>query len=76
MTQKIKVSDFEISNSKKLTVIAGLNVLENDELTFKVADELKAIVESKGNPLFLKHLLIRQIDRLLIHIEDLDLMKA
>ena len=54
MTQKIKVSDFEISNSKKLTVIAGLNVLENDELTFKVADELKAIVESKGNPFIFK----------------------
>jgi 2-dehydro-3-deoxyphosphooctonate aldolase (KDO 8-P synthase) len=54
MTQKIKVSDFEISNSKKLTVIAGLNVLENDELTFKVANELKAIVESKGNPFIFK----------------------
>ena len=54
MTQEIKVSDFEISNSKKLTVIAGLNVLENDELTFKVADKLKAIVESKGNPFIFK----------------------
>jgi 2-dehydro-3-deoxyphosphooctonate aldolase (KDO 8-P synthase) len=54
MTQKIKVSNFEISNSNKLTIIAGLNVLENDELTFKVANELKAIVESKGNPFIFK----------------------
>ena len=54
MTQKIKVSNFEISNSNKLTITAGLNVLENDELTFKVANELKAIVESKGNPFIFK----------------------
>ena len=43
MSENVKISNIEISNSKKLTVIAGLNVLENDELTFEVANKLKNV---------------------------------
>ena len=49
MSENVKISNIEISNSKKLTVIAGLNVLENDELAFEVANKLKNVTESKGN---------------------------
>ncbi len=54
MSENVKVSNIEISNSKKLTVIAGLNVLENDELTFEVANKLKNVTESKGNSFIFK----------------------
>ena len=54
MSENVKISNIEISNSKKLTVIAGLNVLENDELTFEVANKLKNVTESKGNSFIFK----------------------
>ena len=43
MTDLIKIAKTEISNSNKLCIIAGLNVLEDDQLTFKVAERLKKI---------------------------------
>ena len=54
MSENVKISNIEISNSKKLTVIAGLNVLENDELTFEVANKLKNVTKSKGNSFIFK----------------------
>ena len=41
MSDLVKISKTEISNSNKLCVIAGLNVFEDDQLTFKVAERLK-----------------------------------
>ena len=38
---KIELSNFEVSNSSTLVVIAGLNVLETEEQAFKVANTLK-----------------------------------
>ena len=43
MSDLVKIAKTEISNSNKLCVIAGLNVLEDDQLTFKVAERLKKI---------------------------------
>ncbi len=54
MTKSIKLSNIEISNSKKLSLIAGLNVLEDDQQTFEVAEKLKNIIESQGNAFIFK----------------------
>ena len=35
---KIELSNFEVSNSSKLAVIAGLNVLETEEQAIEVAN--------------------------------------
>ena len=54
MTKSVKLSNIEISNSKKLSVIAGLNVLEDDQQTFEVAEKLKNIIEPQGNTFIFK----------------------
>ena len=45
MSDLVKIAKTEISNSNKLCVIAGLNVLEDDQLTFEVAERLKKITD-------------------------------
>ena len=54
MSDLVKISKTEISNSNKLCVIAGLNVLEDDQLTFNVAERLKKISEAQGNSFIFK----------------------
>ena len=54
MSDLVKIAKTEISNSNKLCVIAGLNVLEDDQLTFKVAERLKKITEAQGNSFIFK----------------------
>ena len=51
---KIELSNFEVSNSSKLAVIAGLNVLETEEQAIEVANTLKKITTEFGNPLIFK----------------------
>ena len=51
---KIELSNFEVSNSSKLTVIAGLNVLETEEQAIEVANTLKKVTTDFGNPLIFK----------------------
>ena len=51
---KIELSNFEVSNSSKLAVIAGLNVLETEEQAFEVANTLKKVTSKIGNPLIFK----------------------
>ena len=51
---KIELSNFEVSNSSKLTVIAGLNVLETEEQAIEVANTLKKVTSELGNPLVFK----------------------
>ena len=53
MTDLIEIAETKISNSNKLTIIAGLNVLEDDQQTVEVAEKLK-IIESQGNPFIFK----------------------
>ena len=48
MSDLVKIAKTEISNSNQLCVIAGLNVLEDDQLTFKVAEKLKNTGVWKG----------------------------
>jgi len=64
MTNLVKIAKTEISNSNKLCVIAGLNVLEDDRLTFEVAEKLKKLPKLKGILLYLKLLLIKPIAHL------------
>jgi|TARA_B110000305_G_C19373658_1_gene605805 2-dehydro-3-deoxyphosphooctonate aldolase (KDO 8-P synthase) len=54
MTKSINISNYRISNSDKLTVIAGLNILESEEQTLEVAAELKKIVSKTDNPFIFK----------------------
>ena len=54
MTDLIEIASTKISNSKKLIIIAGLNVLEDDQQTFEVAEKLKKITESQGNSFIFK----------------------
>jgi len=54
MTKSINISNHRISNSDKLTVIAGLNILESEEQTLEVAAELKKIVSKTDNPFIFK----------------------
>ena len=54
MSDLVKIAKTEISNSNKLCVIAGLNVLEDDQLTFEVAEKLKKITEAQGNSFIFK----------------------
>ena len=54
MTDLIEIAETKISNSNKLTIIAGLNVLEDDQQTVEVAEKLKKIIESQGNPFIFK----------------------
>jgi 2-dehydro-3-deoxyphosphooctonate aldolase (KDO 8-P synthase) len=51
---KIGLSNFEVSNSSKLAVIAGLNVLETEEQAMEVANTLKKVTTEFGNPLIFK----------------------
>ena len=51
---KIELSNFEVSNSSKLAVIAGLNVLETEEQAIEVANTLKKVTTEFGNPLIFK----------------------
>ena len=70
MTDLIEIAETKISNSNKLTIIAGLNVLEDNQQTVEVAEKLKKIIESQGNPFIFKASLIRQIVHQLTLIED------
>ena len=54
MTLNIKISDFEISNKNKLTVIAGLNILESEDQTLETAIELKKIISKTNSPFIFK----------------------
>ena len=38
MSNSIEIAETKISNSEKLTLIAGLNVLEDEQHTFEVAE--------------------------------------
>ena len=50
----INVGNLEVGNDKPFVLIAGLNVLEDDQLTFKVAERLKKITEAQGNSFIFK----------------------
>lgn len=54
MSNSIEIAETKISNSEKLTLIAGLNVLENEQHTFEVAEKLKNIIEPQGNGFIFK----------------------
>ena len=54
MSNSIEIAETKISNSEKLTLIAGLNVLENVQHTFEVAEKLRNIIEPQGNGFIFK----------------------
>ena len=45
ISEKIKIGDILISNSHPLTLIGGINVIENEDLAFKCAEVYKRVCQ-------------------------------
>ena len=71
--KEIKIKEINLSNNSPMTIIAGLNVLEDEDMALDVAEKLKEITTKHNIPLFSKLLLIKPIDHLSILTEVLDL---
>ena len=41
----MKINNIPIANDQRLTVFGGVNVIESDDLLFRVAEEFKSIAE-------------------------------
>ena len=54
MSKKINIGNISLSNSSQICVIAGLNVLENIEMTIDVASHLKKTTKDLGIPFIFK----------------------
>ena len=46
MSKKINVGNITLSNSSQMCIIAGLNVLESEDMTIEVARTLQKITEN------------------------------
>ena len=54
MSKKINIGNISLSNSSQICVIAGLNVLENIEMTIDVASHLQKTTKGLGIPFIFK----------------------
>ena len=54
MSKKINVGNISLSNSSQICIIAGLNVLENHDMTIDVATYLKKITKDLEIPFIFK----------------------
>lgn len=54
MSKKINVGNISLSNSSQICIIAGLNVLENHDMTIDVATSLKKITKDLEIPFIFK----------------------
>ena len=54
MSKKINIGNISLSNSSQICVIAGLNVLENIEMTIDVASHLQKTTKDLGIPFIFK----------------------
>ena len=52
--KEIKVKEISISNNSPMTIIAGLNVLEDENMALKVAEQLKEIATKHNIPFIFK----------------------
>ena len=52
--KEIKVKEISISNNSPMTIIAGLNVLEDENMALKVAEQLKEIAIKHNIPFIFK----------------------
>jgi len=52
--KEIKVKEISISNNSPMTIIAGLNVLEDENMALKVAEQLKEITIKHNIPFIFK----------------------
>lgn len=52
--KEIKVNEISISNNSPMTIIAGLNVLEDENMALKVAEQLKEIAIKHNIPFIFK----------------------
>ena len=41
----MKINNLPIANDQRLTVFGGVNVIESDDLLFRVAEEFKSVAE-------------------------------
>ena len=54
MSKKINVGNISLSNSSQICIIAGLNVLEDHDITIDVATSLQKITKDLGIPFIFK----------------------
>ena len=52
--KEIKVKEISISNNSPMIIIAGLNVLEDENMALKVAEQLKEIAIKHNIPFIFK----------------------
>ena len=72
---KIELANFEISNNNQFILIAGPCVIESEKHSLMMAEKIANICQKKILILFLNLVLIKQIDPVLIVIEEFLLMK-
>ena len=65
-----------IGESKKITIIGGLNVLSDIDEAVEIGMKFKESCNETKSPMSLRQVLIKLIEHLLIVIEDLDLLKV
>ena len=52
--KEIKIKEINLSNNSPMTIIAGLNVLENEDMALDVAEKLKEITTKHNIPFVFK----------------------
>ena len=65
-----------IGKDKKITIIGGINVLDGIDEAVEIGMKFKEACKRIKSPISLKQVLIKQIEHLLMAIEDLDLLKV
>ena len=75
--KEIKIKEINLSNNSPMTIIAGLNVLEDEDMALDVAENSKKLQLSIIFLLFSKLPLIKLIDHLsgLTEVPELKLVK-
>ena len=71
----MKLRDFKIDNSEKMTLMGGMNVLESRDLAMEVAEKFKNVTDKNDINYIFKALLTKPTEALLIHSGDQVWMK-
>ena len=58
----IPLGEIRLSNENRFTLIGGLNVIETEEITLKVAESFVTVTEKLKIPFILKHHSIKLTD--------------
>ena len=73
---EIKLGNILISNNQPLTLIGGVNVIENKDFTYECAKVYKKVCQKLSINLVFKASTIRLIDHPRTRLEALELMRV